>query len=100
MQQFTGSSASDTLYGHTMLMSINDYSPYSVYLDAYQPGPIPLEGTVPGWYDITTPIPVEVRGSGEGPYESEENWGLEIYQDSMTGDFVYDLANAPFTWYL
>ena len=95
-----GSSASDTLYGHTMLMSINDYSPYSVYLDAYQPGPIPLEGTVPGWYDITTSIPVEVKGSGDGPYESEANYYLDIYQDSMTGDFVYDLANAWFTWYL
>lgn len=96
----SGSSASDTLYGETMLMSISDYYPYEVYETGYlydETTPAP-EGVVSGYYDLSTPIPVEVKGAGEGPYERSEYWWLEVYQDPITGDFDSDLANAAFTW--
>ncbi len=94
-----GTSAQDTLYGYTTLIELNGYSPTSVDLYAPQPGDIPLTGIVEGggWYDITVTDPVEVIGGGDGPYELFDYGSMEIYQDTLTGSFVSDLANAWFT---
>ncbi len=94
----SGDSAQDTLQGYTKLIEVLDYSPTDVYLDAPQPGDIPLTGVVEGgWYDILLSEPVEARGGGEGPYEAFDYGSLEIYQGVLTGSFVSDLANADFT---
>ncbi|MEW5748616.1 MAG: S8 family serine peptidase [Candidatus Thermoplasmatota archaeon] len=93
-----GHSAQDTLYGFTTLIELNGYDPTDVWLDAPQPGAIPLTGVYEGgWYDITVTDAVDVKGGGEGPYELFDYGSQAIYQDTLTGDFVADLADAWYT---
>ncbi|MGQ9587575.1 MAG: S8 family serine peptidase [Thermoplasmata archaeon] len=92
-----GTSASDTLEGYTTWFTMNDYQPRNIRLWAPQPGPVPMTGSEPAWYDVTVSGPTEVRGSGEGPLVVETYWWEPVWQDLMTGNFVQDLANAAYT---
>ncbi len=96
----SGNASYDTLEGYTTWFTINDYQPQWISLWAPQPGPVPLEGEQPAWYDVTVNGQVEVKGSGVGPYMRTSYWGEPIYQDTLTGDFYADLANAMYTRYL
>jgi prefoldin subunit 5 len=95
-----GNAPFDTITGHTDWLMMNGYDPTSVDLFAPQPGPYPLTGELPGWFDITVTDPVEVRGGGEGPYVADLQEWLTIWQDTLTGSFYQDLANAQYTHYL
>ena len=92
-----GHSAQDTLEGYTRIFSMNGYGPGSIDLYAPQPGPVPLEDSVSAWYDVTVGTPVEVKGSGVGPLEATDFPWEPVYQDSLSGNFVQDLANADYT---
>jgi len=92
-----GNSPYDTIVGRTTWLTMNDYSPTIIDLFAPQPGPYPLEGLMPGWCDITVSEPVEARGGGSGPFVVDQYDWQEIWQDTLTGDFEYDLANAAYT---
>ena len=96
----SGNASHDTITGYTTWLTMNGYDPTWVDLYAPQPGAWGLEDDVPGWYDITVPAPVEVRGSGSGPYQVDEYSWQEIYPDALTGDFYQDLADAVYTQYL
>jgi hypothetical protein len=85
-----GYQAKDNIWGYTSLFTLNGYGPTSVSNEGQT-------GSVPGWYDITVGGMVEARGGGIGPLRSDIYASEEIYQDSMTGAFVYDLANAAYT---
>jgi hypothetical protein len=96
----SGNASHDTITGYTTWLTINWYDPVFVDLYAPQPGPVPLSGTIPGVYDISVSGSVEARGGGEGPYVVDQyNWE-PIWQDTLTGDFYQDLANAAYTRYL
>ena len=97
-----GNASHDTITGYTTWLTMNGYGPPNIFLDATQPGGVPLEGTVTSsaWYDITVDAPVEARGGGTGPYQSD-NYPLEpVYQDVIGGDFYQSLADAQYTRYL
>lgn len=89
-----GRVASDTLWGYTTWLTMNGYGPTSVELGQY--GWIPDPGNVMGWYDITVAGMVEARGSGVGPLQESQYPSQEIWQDVLTGDFIWDLANAMY----
>ncbi|MCU0852201.1 MAG: S8 family serine peptidase [Thermoplasmata archaeon] len=91
-----GSTPSDTVSGYTTWISMNYYDPTSISLWAPQPGGIPLEGEIPAVYDITVPGEVEVRGNGVGPYK-RDYYEEPVWQDSLTGNFAQDLANAGYS---
>jgi predicted nucleic acid-binding Zn-ribbon protein len=90
-----GYAASDTLYGYTTLLTMNDFGP--PLLNIGGSSSIPFAGSYPAWYDITVSGSVEAKGSGVGPLKSETFYNEPIYQDSMTGYFQLDLANAAYT---
>lgn len=89
----SGSAAQDTISGYTTWFSMNAYQ-RSVYLPLSEP---PSSGSIRVWYDITVPTPVEVKGSGQGPFKTDFYPSEAITQDALTGDFVTDLANAAYT---
>ncbi|HEX9907930.1 MAG TPA: S8 family serine peptidase [Thermoplasmata archaeon] len=93
----SGNTQSDTLTGYTTWITMNDYQPRNIWLDAPQPGAIGLNGTIQAWYDIAVGAPVEVRGGGVGPLQMESYPSEAIWQDTLTGDFEADLANAAYT---
>jgi len=96
----SGNASHDTITGYTTWLTMNGYDPTWIDLYAPQPGAWELEDDVPGWYDITVPAPVEVRGGGSGPYQVQQYSWQSIYPDMLTGDFYQDLANAAYTQYL
>lgn len=95
-----GNAPAETITGRTEWIIVNGYDPTDIDLFAPQPGPYPLAGEIPGWFDITVADPVEVRGGGEGPFVVDPHSGEAIWQDTLTGSFYQDLADAQYTRYL
>lgn len=95
-----GMSAYETVTGETEWLDLNGYAPDFVDLYAPIPGAVELEDEIPGWYDITVSEDVEVKGSGIGPLAYEDHPWQPVYQDTLTGFFDYDVANAGYGYFL
>jgi hypothetical protein len=95
----SGNASYDTITGFTTWLTVNDYSPRTVYLQLHEPLD-PLTGTISAYYDLTTASPVEARGGGVGPYKTSFYPSEPVWQDTLTGNFVQDLANAGYTRYV
>lgn len=98
----SGSAASDTLEGFTKWITVSDWGPDQIYIESAQPGDpaspgyVPLDDSIPAWYDLIVAGTIDVRGSGIDIVSGQTT--IEpIWQDSLSGSFVEALANADFT---
>ena len=93
----SGDSASETLYGQTKWVVMNDYEPKEVSVEIDLSDGDMTSGSASAWYDITVDGTIEVAGSGVDPMISN-TWDMEpIYQDVLSSNFDADLANAVYT---
>jgi len=98
----SGSTASDTLEGFTKWITVSDWGPAQISIESAQPGDpaspgyVPLEDSIPAWYDIGVAGTVDARGGGIDIVSGQTT--IEpIWQDALSGSSVEALANAAFT---
>jgi hypothetical protein len=92
-----GNHSSDTLSGFTKWITMTEVSPPIIYIEAYEPGNIPLADKIEAYYDLTVTSPVDVKGGGDTPAVSQHWADQEVWQDSLAGSFQEALANAQYT---
>ncbi|OGS43881.1 MAG: hypothetical protein A3K76_07330 [Euryarchaeota archaeon RBG_13_57_23] len=93
----SGDSASETFYGQTKWVVMNDYQPREINVEIDISEGDMTTGTIPAWYDITVDGMIAAAGGGVDPMIST-TWDMEpIYQDVLTSNFDADLANAVYT---
>ena len=92
-----GYEASETVSGYTKWVTVNSKGVDPLEVDASASDPDSLQGTLDAWFDITTDDTLYAMVTFQDPLITELYPEEEIYQETLSGTFEIDLANAEYT---